>query len=154
MNSCTSTFELACAPPLRIFIIGTGSELSPLERCFHISPLPAAARKQAIEAPSIALAPICPLLNELSRARMASSIEFWFDICIPTNAFEMMLFTLDTAWLTPFPNHGSPPSLSSTASCFPVLAPEGTIALPNIPSSVSQSTSTVGLPRESSTVLP
>jgi hypothetical protein len=29
MNSWTSTFESACAPPFRMFIIGTGSTRSP-----------------------------------------------------------------------------------------------------------------------------
>src|SRR5450432_1021764 len=40
-------------------------------------------------------------------------------------------------------------SLSSTASCMPVEAPEGTAARPTAPLSSSTSTSTVGLPRES-----
>ena len=43
----------------------------------------------------------------------------------------------------------SPPSRSSTASCTPVDAPEGTAARPTAPDSSSTSTSTVGLPRES-----
>ena len=45
--------------------------------------------------------------------------------------------------------YGFPPSLSSTASCSPVEAPEGTAARPIIPFSVMTSTSTVGFPRES-----
>src|ERR1700687_5608677 len=39
------------------------------------------------------------------------------------------------------------PSRSSTASCAPVEAPEGTAARPRAPSSSTTSTSTVGLPR-------
>src|SRR6266436_4251330 len=39
------------------------------------------------------------------------------------------------------------PSRSSTASCAPVEAPEGTAARPSEPSSRMTSTSTVGLPR-------
>ena len=50
---------------------------------------------------------------------------------------------------TPLPPHSEPPSRSSTASCTPVEAPEGTAARPNAPDSSSTSTSTVGLPRES-----
>ena len=42
------------------------------------------------------------------------------------------------------------PSRSSLASYFPVLAPEGTAAIPIVPSSSSTATSSVGLPRESS----
>jgi hypothetical protein len=41
------------------------------------------------------------------------------------------------------------PSRSSTASCWPVDAPDGTAAVPVEPSSSTASTSTVGLPRES-----
>src|SRR5690606_26700387 len=41
-------------------------------------------------------------------------------------------------------------SRSSTASCVPVEAPEGTAARPKVPFSVTTSTSTVGFPRESS----
>ena len=41
------------------------------------------------------------------------------------------------------------PSRSSTASCSPVDAPDGTAARANVPSSSATSTSTVGLPRES-----
>ena len=42
-------------------------------------------------------------------------------------------------------------SRSSSASCRPVLAPEGTIARPTAPVEAIASTSTVGRPRESST---
>ena len=41
----------------------------------------------------------------------------------------------------------APPSRSSTASCAPVEAPDGTAARPIEPSSSTTSTSTVGLPR-------
>src|SRR5438552_9819279 len=41
------------------------------------------------------------------------------------------------------------PSRSSTASCAPVDAPEGTIAVPREPSVRMTSTATVGSPRES-----
>lgn len=66
-----------------------------------------------------------------------------------------MLFILLTAFLTPFPkNLFLSLSLSSNASCCPVDAPEGTLALPNEPSSHKTSTSTVGFPLESKISLP
>ncbi len=55
-----------------------------------------------------------------------------------------------TALSTPFPKYTPlSPSLSSTASCLPVDAPEGTEALPVTSFSVSTSASTVGFPLES-----
>src|SRR6185437_10948404 len=45
------------------------------------------------------------------------------------------------------PNRALSPSRSSTASCAPVEAPDGTAARPIDPSSSTTSTSTVGLPR-------
>ena len=67
----------------------------------------------------------------------------------------MILFTLPTAFKTPFPIYlDLSPSLNSTASRSPVEAPLGTAALPIIPLSISTSTSTVGLPRESKISLP
>ena len=61
----------------------------------------------------------------------------------------MISLTFSTAFSTPFPKNSAPPSRSSTASCSPVDAPEGTAARPMAPLSVNTSTSTVGLPRES-----
>ena len=53
-----------------------------------------------------------------------------------------------TAFSTPLPpNRSLSPSRSSTASCAPVDAPDGTAARPVAPSARSTSTSTVGLPR-------
>src|SRR5699024_6883723 len=55
-----------------------------------------------------------------------------------------------TAFSTPLPPYRpATPSRSSTASCSPVEAPEGTDALVRVPSSRATSTSTAGLPRES-----
>ena len=54
--------------------------------------------------------------------------------------------TLRTACETPLPSQASPPSRSSSASCLPVDAPEGTAARPTAPPSSSTSTSTVGFP--------
>ena len=56
--------------------------------------------------------------------------------------------TAATALVTPLPrNFDLSPSRSSTASCAPVEAPDGTAARPIDPSSSTTSTSTVGLPR-------
>src|SRR5574341_1669313 len=58
--------------------------------------------------------------------------------------------TLATACCTPFPPYrAGSPSRSSSASCAPVEAPEGTAARPEAPSLRRTSTSTVGFPRES-----
>ena len=59
------------------------------------------------------------------------------------------MFTLFTAVKTPFPRYlFLSPSLNSTASYFPVEAPDGTAAL-KTPSLVVTYASTVGLPLES-----
>ena len=73
---------------------------------------------------------------------------------MPSSVSEIMLFTLSTACNTPLPRYMLlSPSLNSAASWIPVLAPEGTAALPKPPSSVNTSASTVGFPRESNTCL-
>ncbi len=65
-----------------------------------------------------------------------------------------MLFTLSTAFNTPFPLYRDlSPSLNSTASNWPVDAPEGTAATPTVPSSRTTSTSTVGNALESNICL-
>src|SRR5438552_773527 len=63
--------------------------------------------------------------------------------------------TLPTAFSTPLPPYRAlSPSRSSTASCAPVDAPLGTIAVPTAPDARNTSTATVGSPRESSTSRP
>ena len=65
-----------------------------------------------------------------------------------------MSLTFCTAVKTPFPRNLSlSPSLNSTASYIPVDAPDGTAALPIVPSSKYISTSTVGKHLESSICL-
>ena len=67
----------------------------------------------------------------------------------------IMVLTLFTAFVTLLPRYFSlSPSLNSTASYIPVDAPDGTAALPTMPLSKITSTSTVGLPLESSISLP
>ena len=80
MNSWKSTLESACAPPLRMFIIGTGSVKRlvavqradvPVER--HAAAAAASARSAAIETPSSALAPSRLLVGVPSSAIIAAS---------------------------------------------------------------------------------
>src|SRR6516165_4198130 len=69
---------------------------------------------------------------------------------MPLSASKISELTASTAIRTPLPWYRLlSPSRSSTASCAPVEAPEGTAARPRQPSSSTTSTSTVGLPRES-----
>ena len=69
--------------------------------------------------------------------------------------YNIFLFTFSTALLTPFPiNLFLSLSLNSTASKLPVDAPDGTIAVPENPPSVTTSTWTVGFPLESKICLP
>src|SRR6185369_16053918 len=69
----------------------------------------------------------------------------------PCNAGAITSLTFRTACKTPLPPYRFlSPSRSSTASCSPVEAPDGTDARPVTPSAKTTSASTVGLPRESS----
>src|SRR3954454_16783166 len=67
----------------------------------------------------------------------------------PRTACAISPLALATAAETPLPSHALPPSRSSTASCTPVDAPDGTIAVTRAPATTSSST--VALPRESRT---
>src|SRR6187402_1247591 len=153
MNSCTSTLLSACAPPLMMFIIGTGSEPPPStirycqSACFFDAATACAA---AMETPSSALAPRLPLLSVPSRAMSFASRPFWSAASKPAIALAIWLLTLPTALVTPLPSYRFlSPSRSSTASRVPVEAPLGTAARPKEPSARVISASRVGLPRES-----
>ncbi len=62
-----------------------------------------------------------------------------------------MLFTMFTALSTPFPPYlFISPSLNSRTSVLPVDAPDGTEAVPVVPSRSSTVVSIVGFPFESS----
>ena len=82
MNSWKSTFESACAPPLRMFIIGTGSSVAGrvlpgrASRDVRVERLAGArrvGRSAAIDTPSSALAPSRLLVGVPSSAIIASS---------------------------------------------------------------------------------
>lgn len=134
---------------------------------FSAAPALATAR----ETPRIALAPSLPLLAvPSSELRKLSTLDWSLTSRFSAiRAGPRTVLTLATAWLTPLPAHlALSPSRSSTASCWPVTigynsnsaegrgrardepveAPEGTMARCK-PVSVTISTSTVGLPRES-----
>src|SRR5690606_38677064 len=79
----------------------------------------------------------------------------WSNASTPWSSGAITSLTFSTAFRTPLPKYlFASPSRSSTASKAPVDAPDGTMARPYEPSSMTTSTSTVGLPRESSTSLP
>ncbi len=112
----------------------------------------AAACATASETPRIALAPSLDLFGVPSSAISAASIAGWSSTSMPARAFAISVRTFSTALSTPSPPYrAGSPSRSSSASCWPVLAPDGTIARPDSPAEVVASTSTVGRPRESST---
>ena len=158
INSCKSTAESACAPPFKIFIIGKGNSLAftPPKYLYRGCPkASAAALATARETPKIAFAPSLPLLGVPSNSIINLSIATWFKASIPKRASLISVFTLFTAFKTPFPRYlDLSSSLSSTASWLPVEAPDGTAALPLAPHSNTTSTSTVGFPLESKISLP
>ena len=157
MNSCRSMLLSACAPPFKTLSIGTGSTCAsrpPIDAYSGVRVVRAWAWASARLAPSRAFAPRRPLFAVPSSEIIAWSAPAWSPESRPTSSERISPFTLATALVTPLPRYRLPPSRSSTASCSPVDAPEGTIALPCDPSSSRISTSTVGLPRESSTSRP
>ena len=97
MNSCTSTFESACAPPLRMFIIGTGNSRSPppsaRDGYSGFSPA-AAACAAAIDTPRMAFAPSS--WSACRRGRSFSCRASWSN-SPPTTALAISPFTFATA---------------------------------------------------------
>src|SRR6266567_1666411 len=112
----------------------------------------AAARATARDTPRIAFAPRRRLSAVPSSSISRSSKAACSDASTPRKATAIVCSTFATAWSVPRPAYRSAsPSRSSSASALPVEAPEGTMARPEAPSPSVTSTSTVGLPRESST---
>src|SRR3954463_8602171 len=103
----------------------------------------------------MALARSRPLLSLPSSSRRRRSVAIWSRASWPRSASAIAPFTAATAFRTPLPPYRFlSPSRSSTASRVPVDAPEGTAARPCAPLSRKTSTSTVGLPRLSTTSRP
>src|SRR5437667_6407932 len=67
---------------------------------------------------------------------------------LPRRCGAIFSLTFATARATPLPINRLPPSLSSTASCTPVDAPEGIVARPTTRYLSVTSTSTVGRSEE------
>ena len=134
-----------------MFIIGTGrvrADVPPMYRYKGWLVKSAAAFAIANDTPKIAFAPKRDLLFVPSNSIIASSSSTCSRASAPTSASAISPFTNSTACNTPFPRYRVlSPSLNSTASCAPVDAPDGTAALPSVPSSRITSTSTVGFPR-------
>ena len=103
-----------------------------------------------METPNIALAPSLALLSVPSISISFLSIFTCSYTFIPSISLAIFLFTFCTACNTPLPKYLSLlSSRNSTASKLPVEAPDGTIATPVKPPSVTTSTCTVGFPLES-----
>ncbi len=103
----------------------------------------------------MALAPSLPLFGVPSSLMRVWSTTRWSRASSMVRAFAMGPLTLSMASWTDMPaKQLMSPSRSSIASWTPVLAPDGTAARPMAPLSSLTSTSTVGLPRESSIHLP
>ena len=153
MNSCTSTVLAACAPPFKIFIIGTGRrfpEIPPRKRYNGISSACAAALAVAIDTARIALAPSFDLSLVPSAAIIAASIAYISLASIPIMVSAIVVLIFSTALETPFPRYLEvSPSLNSSASNSPVDAPLGAVPLATVPSTSVTSASTVGFPLES-----
>ena len=135
-----------------MFIIGIGRVFPSPTYLYKGIPLSfAAAFKQAIETPNIALAPKLLFVLVPSNSNMALSMLYWSLTSIPTTTGLIFSFTFLTAFNTPLPlNLVLSLSRISRASRTPVDAPDGTHALEIIPFSKVTSTSTVGFPLESS----
>ena len=106
MNSWMSTPVSAWAPPLRMFIIGTGRTWAfgpPTYRNSGSSADSAAARATASETPSSALAPSRDLVGVPSRSISAWSTSRCSLASKPTSAGPISSSTPMTAFSTPLP---------------------------------------------------
>src|SRR6266545_497836 len=158
MNSCRSSEFWAWAPPLITFSIGTGRTCAPtppIQRNRDTPAWAAPAFAVASETPRIALAPRRDLFFVPSSSINVRSSVRWSSASSPATAPAISVSTFRTALRTLLPRYDrSSPSRNSTASNWPVDAPEGTAARPVAPDSSTTSTSTVGFPRESRICLP
>ena len=120
INSWISTLFAACAPPLRIFIIGTGRTQAPsppIERYSDIPVAAAAALAHASETPSMAFAPRRLLFGVPSRSIIRRSMVSCSNPFLPTSASAISPLTEATARRTPLPRYlALSPSRSSHAS--------------------------------------
>ena len=156
MNSWKSTFVSACAPPLRMFIIGTGSSRAAgagrparatrgTRRAARAGAGGRGVRgghRHAEHRVGAEARLVRRAVERDQRARRAPAGPRR----APASAAAISPLTWPTALRTPLPPYrfGSP-SRSSSASRVPVDAPDGTAARPRAPDSRTTSTSTVGI---------
>ena len=158
INSCILSELLACAPPLIIFIKGNGIWLFVFppkylnsEIFFEI----AANLQVAMETAKIELAPNLFFCLVPSKSIKALSNFLWSKISKFFKFLDIVPLIFLTEFKTLFPKYSLfSKSLNSKASCFPVDAPDGTIAEAELPSSKKTSASTVGIPLLSKTCRP
>ena len=152
MNSWRSSELLACAPPFTTFSIGTGRRVPrgrrSSGRAGHRPPRrpPWRPRGRPRGSRWRPAAPCCRCRRDHERRVDGGLI---LGVEAPDRRCDLADDVLDRLRDALAEPGRRSPSRSSTASNFPVEAPEGTAALPAAPDSSSTSTSTVGLPRES-----
>ena len=142
--------------------MGTGRSLGEIPPKYRYRGSPsacAAALATAMDTASMALAPKLLLLSVPSVSRRILSIRICSRAFSPSKTLAIFSSIFFTACCTPRPKYLVSPSLSSTASNCPVLAPEGTAAIPfvHLPVSLSftvTTAATVGFPLESRISLP
>ena len=139
MNSCRSIEFCAWAPPLITFIIGTGSVAAPfaaevpVERDAGIGRSRLRRRRARRRGSRSRRAGPCSACRRArSSARRPRAGRSRRGPARPRRARRSRS---PTARVTPLPPHSLPPSRSSSASCTPVDAPDGTAARPNAPDS-------------------
>ena len=106
INSWMSTLLVACAPPLSIFIIGTGSTRASSPPIYRYNETPfaiAAAFAQASDVPRIAFAPRRLLFAVPSSSIIRRSISSCSNTFLPASTFAISPFTAATALVTPLP---------------------------------------------------
>jgi hypothetical protein len=106
MNSWMSMLLSACAPPLTMFIIGTGMTFGPAPPRYRYNPTRrarAAACAAASEMASSAFAPSRDFVSVASSAIIAASMPFWSMTSCPISALRNSPFALMTACSTPLP---------------------------------------------------
>jgi hypothetical protein len=113
-----------------MFIIGTGKYLQKHRQhndtkaiLIHLGSF------TAKETPKMAFAPKFDLFEYHLNQSSSDQFDFAQKQKLQVSS-AIIVFTFFTAFKTPFPRYAFPPSRSSTASCSPVDAPEGTAALP------------------------
>ena len=138
MNSWRSIELSACAPPLITFIIGTGSVVAsspPRQRkSGRLRPQPPLWPRRARRRGSRSRRAVpCSASRRARSARGPVLVLVAWTSSPRTASRDLAVRVARRRCETPLPFQRSPPSRSSTASCTPVDAPDGTIARPSAP---------------------